>query len=394
MRSSRNGVDLQRIYLRAYLLLPQIWCANAYMKYLSFCSMANQPTVYVNASVMNNETTNYTVVNSDGGVSRRSLKAGPTREDGRFLANIETFKNETEEQTYPVVRISTETVESNLNPGSSEVFMFRECPCSSKMQYSMESYKYYCPVNLKYCALPGASRKAASELVCLNIQNDEEVFVQSVWPIIVIWYALTFSFCICTWAGRNACDYTISFFFPCWNKALFSVICPQAGGIESNNRFLRSFFHQRREFIQDRYQRYRRTVERSEEHEGDVLSYSSEYELRTRTIKLKKEKLSENSKMKTTTETPAPNSEEDPLSCDMLEDNNASPSCAICFLNLEDGDRVGAIDCGHLFHVDCLKGWLIRRNVCPLCLHEGIAKPKGQHQLQRLSSPQTRGPPL
>lgn len=41
--------------------------------------------------------------------------------------------------------------------------------------------------------------------------------------------------------------------------------------------------------------------------------------------------------------------------------------CTICMIEIEDGDRVGALPCNHLFHVDCLKEWIKRRNVCPLC---------------------------
>ena len=52
-------------------------------------------------------------------------------------------------------------------------------------------------------------------------------------------------------------------------------------------------------------------------------------------------------------------------------------TCSICYVPLEDGDRVGALPCGHVFHVDpCLKQWLTRRNVCPLCLEDNIATPQ------------------
>jgi len=55
-------------------------------------------------------------------------------------------------------------------------------------------------------------------------------------------------------------------------------------------------------------------------------------------------------------------------------------TCAICYVPIEDGDRVGALPCGHIFHVDpCLKHWLSRRNVCPLCLQENIATPQFEH---------------
>lgn len=43
------------------------------------------------------------------------------------------------------------------------------------------------------------------------------------------------------------------------------------------------------------------------------------------------------------------------------------PTCSICLLTIEEGDRIGALQCRHHFHVDCLKSWLSRKNTCPLC---------------------------
>jgi Ring finger domain len=57
-------------------------------------------------------------------------------------------------------------------------------------------------------------------------------------------------------------------------------------------------------------------------------------------------------------------------------DHMEEPSCTICYLSIDDGDRVGALECDHVFHVDCLKTWLTRRNVCPLCLMENVATPQ------------------
>ena len=50
-------------------------------------------------------------------------------------------------------------------------------------------------------------------------------------------------------------------------------------------------------------------------------------------------------------------------------------TCTICLVALKDGDRVGALPCEHLFHVKCLKSWLPRRNVCPLCQNDQVATP-------------------
>jgi Ring finger domain len=50
--------------------------------------------------------------------------------------------------------------------------------------------------------------------------------------------------------------------------------------------------------------------------------------------------------------------------------------CAICFHAILHGDRVGALNgCAHVFHVACLKRWLQRKNVCPLCQARNVAQP-------------------
>eukprot|EP00956_Cyclotella_meneghiniana_P043862 scaffold291577_cov73-Cyclotella_meneghiniana.AAC.2 len=44
--------------------------------------------------------------------------------------------------------------------------------------------------------------------------------------------------------------------------------------------------------------------------------------------------------------------------------------CTICLSEISDGEEVGVLSCQHLFHVDCLKEWMLRRNACPLCQTE------------------------
>ena len=57
------------------------------------------------------------------------------------------------------------------------------------------------------------------------------------------------------------------------------------------------------------------------------------------------------------------NNGEDDVDSNSLEE----PSCTICFAPLEEGDRIGDLQCNHEFHVDCLKTWIQRKNACPLC---------------------------
>ena len=60
---------------------------------------------------------------------------------------------------------------------------------------------------------------------------------------------------------------------------------------------------------------------------------------------------------------------------DDVTDNDDEVMCTICIADIENGDRVGCLPCDHLFHADCLKEWIKRRNVCPLC-QEPIAEEK------------------
>ena len=42
-------------------------------------------------------------------------------------------------------------------------------------------------------------------------------------------------------------------------------------------------------------------------------------------------------------------------------------TCAICYSEYEENKKIGKLQCGHLFHVDCIKNWLSRKNSCPMC---------------------------
>lgn len=42
-------------------------------------------------------------------------------------------------------------------------------------------------------------------------------------------------------------------------------------------------------------------------------------------------------------------------------------SCAVCLANLETGDRVLWLPCGHVFHAGCVLHWLQFACTCPLC---------------------------
>jgi hypothetical protein len=75
--------------------------------------------------------------------------------------------------------------------------------------------------------------------------------------------------------------------------------------------------------------------------------------------------------------------------------------CTICLLEFREGDIVGDIPCGHMFHKDCLKSWIRRRkNHCPLCLRDNMttaASPEHvgsqQQRCEQYSSPMEQQQP-
>ncbi|CAL5390743.1 unnamed protein product [Camellia sinensis] len=41
--------------------------------------------------------------------------------------------------------------------------------------------------------------------------------------------------------------------------------------------------------------------------------------------------------------------------------------CVICQTDYKNQEKIGALDCGHEYHVDCVKKWLLIKNTCPIC---------------------------
>lgn len=49
--------------------------------------------------------------------------------------------------------------------------------------------------------------------------------------------------------------------------------------------------------------------------------------------------------------------------------------CPICQAAYEGIERVSTLRCGHEYHTDCIKRWLMLKNVCPLCKEAAISSP-------------------
>ncbi|KAF1898029.1 hypothetical protein Lal_00032793 [Lupinus albus] len=53
-------------------------------------------------------------------------------------------------------------------------------------------------------------------------------------------------------------------------------------------------------------------------------------------------------------------------------EDQESDSCIICQDEYKDQQNIGILPCDHEYHADCLKKWLLVKNVCPICKSEAL----------------------
>ncbi|XP_024991486.1 probable E3 ubiquitin-protein ligase HIP1 [Cynara cardunculus var. scolymus] len=41
--------------------------------------------------------------------------------------------------------------------------------------------------------------------------------------------------------------------------------------------------------------------------------------------------------------------------------------CTICQEEYEGEDEIGKLECGHFYHMYCIKQWLVQKKTCPIC---------------------------
>ncbi|XP_055833404.1 probable E3 ubiquitin-protein ligase RHG1A isoform X2 [Solanum dulcamara] len=64
--------------------------------------------------------------------------------------------------------------------------------------------------------------------------------------------------------------------------------------------------------------------------------------------------------------------------CIRTEEATDAEPCCICQEEYKDGEDLGKLECGHDFHTDCVKQWLMQKNLCPICKTTGL-NTSGKH---------------
>jgi hypothetical protein len=247
-----------------------------------------------------------------------------------------------------------------------ETFYMRECSCA----YRGESPNLvYCPLDTGFCGFYRGSTYDGFPLRCFSSTRSSE-FARNVFLVVLVWFFMLFVCVFATVPGRYFLSCCIGLCIPWWNRYHANRIMRRDP--ERAQYLIRRNLDHRRLVIERRLRNIAPNIVATanenlttivQEREQTLVEENklmpTSFYLKTRIYKLEEpvEKA----------ETGLENSE---------DEEDLDTNCIICFQALAGGDRVGALKCDHTFHVDCLKSWLKRRNVCPLCQCPDIAVPR------------------
>ena len=69
-------------------------------------------------------------------------------------------------------------------------------------------------------------------------------------------------------------------------------------------------------------------------------------------------------------------------------DDDEAVCCAICLVDMADGDVMRALKCSHCFHKRCIEQWLERKTCCPMCIRQidvSLTRERDRQQKRRAS---------
>ena len=235
----------------------------------------------------------------------------------------------------------------------------RYCECGPQLT------PVYCPTVTERCApdRPDVRTAPAQDpMYCFNNYRKSEGFAQTAVYITIGFVAVSFACIVFTGIGRKMIDCGIAAVRPQWNERLADRMLEHdprraQGMIRHNLRLRRRRLQRRLEDLAE----VQATLPQELPPEPDA----DEDEGKPTALLLR-------------TAIYHHDPEDHVFGTD--DEGDLSRNCVICYQPLMDGDRIGALACEHKFHVHCLKSWLQRRNVCPLCLVPNVATPRFENE--------------
>jgi len=274
-------------------------------------------------------------------------------------------------------------------------------------------YDYYCPASTNHCAIPDGrvlyrwnQQTEWDERFhpgCTTIKRRTG-FARSIWPVLMVWYGSVVMFMLSTGNGRSALGFCFARCVPGWNTFFVNRI--QRVDPDRANHMILNHYRMVQSHHLDQIATLFETApsifvparnnhdnlnannaSSDDDDNDDDNDNDNDNELRRRIrnrrrkqptcldLKTKKHKTITDVVAYSATITIVPSSPTTSKNENENDNIRLANTCTICQVEIEDGERVGNLPCNHLFHVDCLKLWLTRRNVCPLCLQQDVASP-------------------
>ena len=233
----------------------------------------------------------------------------------------------------------------------------------------------YCPLSVDHCAIIrryNSTIHGPSPLVCIEPTEAIDEFAETAFLIAFLWFSVLLSCIVCTPWGRNFLHCGLSHCIPRYNRILAWHI------LQTDRDRARDMIH--RQVNSRRQIMIQRLEQVSPELAAELLNGQIMLNRTMHPLQNGSEKPSSLA-LKTRifqpeNPTQKESSEHDSQVQDDPDDNCLEESCIICFQPIEAGDRIGDLSCNHVFHADCLKTWLKRRNSCPLCNATEVATPR------------------
>lgn len=209
----------------------------------------------------------------------------------------------------------TRDVIENQNPNIS-----KKCDCFNSDQYCLLTHSE------NFCSVPRRCERCEpypNEPVICYHRSSVSNFILYLWnPSLILIFFVSVSF-LTTSFGRQARNYVLNKCFPCVNKRIVEGILRREATVRQT---LRSHYANR-------------------DTRPDGMRQKLKLQLKTKRVR----------------------------GADL---NNDVITCSICMTEFELDEKVGDLPCGHLFHTECLKTWVIWRNTCPLCNNSDVATPQ------------------
>ena len=273
----------------------------------------------------------------------------------------------------------------------------RLCHCADPLSKQDDILEFYCPLMYSHCAVPSHADESRINPGCTN-QSKSQTLVDRIWPLIVVGFGVTLSTLLGTSKGWHAINHCINACYPSHNESIANHLLRRNRYLATIHilNYLRDHCEELGEDYLPEYRRSRRRRRNSDEGAPEEMATHptppSCLTLKTRIYRARSSSVADSaaSTATSTSEEEKTNSVGDSGSTlcsshqggsDESLSEEGDHACTICFAELLPGDRVGALACNHVFHVECLKEWLTCRNVCPLCLQENVATLQHQTSL-------------